>query len=379
VQRREQHDPYVLRVAGLEHALCLPLHDQVVHQPERRGGGRDEPVRALAALAGEHQFQQRGVLGGEPQVSRRHGVQARPELRSRGGERRAQVRVQPGEPDLGQRVQQRLTVREVPARRGVAYADLAGQFAQRELVYAVLAQAALGGGEQCRAQISVVVSAHGLIVAEDVVVDIIVFGDYIVAYDNIHDYADPRLTGRTVVVTGANSGIGGAAAARAFAGTIDFDELNWKHRPYRALPGYAQSRLANLLFTAELQRRLAAAGSPVLATAAHPGMAATNLLGHLDNERSPLHRLRTTVINRLAQSDDGGAMPTLYAAVADIPGGSYVRPGGFLQGRGAPKLVSRSKTAQDSALARRLWTVSEELAGVAFPLTATKAVAGTPR
>jgi NAD(P)-dependent dehydrogenase (short-subunit alcohol dehydrogenase family) len=162
-------------------------------------------------------------------------------------------------------------------------------------------------------------------------------------------------------------------------GMIDFDDLNWDRKPYKAFPAYAQSKLANLLFTAELQRRLTEAGSPVLATAAHPGMAATNLLGHLENERSPLQRLRTAVTSRLSQSDDDGALPTLYAAVADVPGGSYAGPGGFLQGRGAPKLVSRSRAARDGALARRLWTASEELTGVTFPLTATKASAGTPR
>jgi NAD(P)-dependent dehydrogenase (short-subunit alcohol dehydrogenase family) len=162
-------------------------------------------------------------------------------------------------------------------------------------------------------------------------------------------------------------------------GTIDFDDLNWDRKPYKAFPAYAQSKLANLLFTLELQRRLTEAGSPVLATAAHPGMAATNLLGHLEKERSPVQRLRTAVTSRLSQSDDGGALPTLYAAVADVPGGSYAGPGGFLQGRGAPKLVSRSRAARDGALARRLWTASEELTGVTFPLTATKASAGTPR
>ncbi|MFI7617908.1 oxidoreductase [Nonomuraea terrae] len=157
-------------------------------------------------------------------------------------------------------------------------------------------------------------------------------------------------------------------------GAIDFGDLNWERRPYRAFAAYAQSKLANLLFTAELQRRLTEAGSPVLATAAHPGMAATDLLGHLDHERSSLHRLRTTVISRFSQSDDDGALPTLYAAVADVPGGGYAGPGGLLQGRGAPKLVSRSRTARDAALARRLWTASAELTGVTFPAAATDAM-----
>jgi hypothetical protein len=77
---------------------------------------------------------------------------------------------------------------------------------------------------------------------------------------------------------------------------------------------------------------------------------------------------RAAFFRLLGQSDADGALPTLYAAVADIPGDSYAGPGGFLEGRGAPKLVGRSKDARDPALARRLWTVSEELTGVTFPL-----------
>ncbi len=151
------------------------------------------------------------------------------------------------------------------------------------------------------------------------------------------------------------------------AGSIDFADLNWEHRPYRAMAAYGQSKLANLLFTAELQRRLTEAGSPVLATAAHPGMAATNLL-RLPGKRPRTEAFRRRIAHRLAQSDDDGALPTLYAAVADIPGNSYAGPGGFLQGRGAPKLVGRSRSARDGELARRLWTVSEQLTGVTFPL-----------
>lgn len=168
----------------------------------------------------------------------------------------------------------------------------------------------------------------------------------------------PQVRGRVVTVSSSGHR----------AGKIDFDDLNWERRPYRAFPAYGQSKLANLLFTAELQRRLTETGSPVLATAAHPGLAATNLLGHLENDRSLVNRIQTAVTSRFSQSDDGGALPTLYAAVADIPGGSYAGPSGFLEGRGAPKLVGRSKAARDGAIARRLWTVSEELTGVTFPL-----------
>ncbi|MFD3688808.1 oxidoreductase [Nocardiopsis sp. NPDC058631] len=149
-------------------------------------------------------------------------------------------------------------------------------------------------------------------------------------------------------------------------GSIDFDDLNWERRPYRALPAYAQSKLANLLFTSELQRLLAQAGSPVIATAAHPGLAATNLLKS-DGRSRALRLVQRAAVALLTQSDDTGALPTLYAAVADVPGDGYAGPSGFLEGRGAPELVGRSAAARDAASARRLWEVSEGLTGVAFP------------
>jgi NAD(P)-dependent dehydrogenase (short-subunit alcohol dehydrogenase family) len=154
-------------------------------------------------------------------------------------------------------------------------------------------------------------------------------------------------------------------------GRIDFDDLNWERKPYRAWRAYGQSKLANLLFTAELQRRLTAAGSGVLATAAHPGYAATNLQFHSGRR---LLDLISAIGNRvLAQDENGGALPTLYAAVADIPGNSFAGPGGFMEQRGVPKLVERSDAAKDPEAARRLWDVSEELTGTGFPLAATAA------
>jgi len=164
-----------------------------------------------------------------------------------------------------------------------------------------------------------------------------------------------RIGGRVVTVSSNGHRIG----------SIDFDDLNWERKPYRAWRAYGQSKLANLLFTAELQRRLTAAGSPVLATAAHPGYAATNLQFH--SGRRSLDVL-SAVGNRLfAQDEDGGALPTLYAAVADVPPNSFAGPGGFMEQRGAPKLVGRSGAAKDADVARRLWEVSEELTGVRFP------------
>jgi NAD(P)-dependent dehydrogenase (short-subunit alcohol dehydrogenase family) len=165
-----------------------------------------------------------------------------------------------------------------------------------------------------------------------------------------------RVTGRVVTVSSTGHRVG----------RIDFDDLNWQRKPYRAWRAYGQSKLANLLFTAELQRRLTAAGSRVLATAAHPGYAATNLQFH--SQRRSLD-LISRVGNRLfAQDENGGALPTLYAAVADIPGNSFAGPGGFMEQRGAPKLVGRSAAAQDADVARRLWEASEQLTGVRFPL-----------
>jgi NAD(P)-dependent dehydrogenase (short-subunit alcohol dehydrogenase family) len=149
-------------------------------------------------------------------------------------------------------------------------------------------------------------------------------------------------------------------------GAIDFDDLNWEHKPYRAWRAYGQSKLANLLFTAELQRRLTAAGSTVRATAAHPGYAATNLQFH---SGSRAYDLFSIVANRvIAQDADGGALPTLYAAVEEIPGNSFAGPGGFMEQRGAPRLVNRTGAALDMDVARRLWDVSEQLTGVRFPL-----------
>jgi len=167
-----------------------------------------------------------------------------------------------------------------------------------------------------------------------------------------------RVTGRVVTVS--------SGAHRL--GKIDFDDLNWERRSYSATRAYGQSKLANLLFTSELQRRLTAAGSPVLATAAHPGYAATNLQFH--SERRVLDLLGHIGNRIIAQDARGGALPTIYAALADIPGDSYAGPGGFMEARGPAKLVGRSDAAKDVDVARRLWEVSEELTGVRFGLGA---------
>jgi NAD(P)-dependent dehydrogenase (short-subunit alcohol dehydrogenase family) len=176
-----------------------------------------------------------------------------------------------------------------------------------------------------------------------------------------------HVTGRVVTVS---------STAHRF-GRIDFEDVNWERKPYNAWRAYGQSKLANLLFTAELQRRLSAAGSDVRATAAHPGYAATNLQSH--SERRSLDVLMAITNRLFAQDEDGGAQPTLYAALADIPGNSFAGPGGLMEQRGAPKLAGRSAAAQDMDVARRLWDVSEELTGVRFPLGAGRsAPSGLP-
>jgi NAD(P)-dependent dehydrogenase (short-subunit alcohol dehydrogenase family) len=167
-----------------------------------------------------------------------------------------------------------------------------------------------------------------------------------------------RVTGRVVSVSSTGHRFG----------SIDFADLNWERKPYKAWRAYGQSKLANLLFTAELQRRLTAAGSTVLATAAHPGYAATNLQFH--SGRRSLDLLSVLGNRLLAQDEAAGALPTLYAALAEIPGNSFAGPGGFMEQRGAPKLVGRTGAARDPDVARRLWDVSEELTGVGFPLKA---------
>jgi NAD(P)-dependent dehydrogenase (short-subunit alcohol dehydrogenase family) len=154
-------------------------------------------------------------------------------------------------------------------------------------------------------------------------------------------------------------------------GSIRLDDLNWERGGYNRWRAYGQAKLANLLFASELQRRLVAAGSEVRSLAAHPGWAATNLQSRTEHV---VQNALMAVGNKLiAQSDEMGALPTLYAATQDLPGDSYVGPDGFQEGRGHPTLVGRSGAAQDRATAERLWAVSERLTGVSFPLAAAPA------
>jgi NAD(P)-dependent dehydrogenase (short-subunit alcohol dehydrogenase family) len=156
-------------------------------------------------------------------------------------------------------------------------------------------------------------------------------------------------------------------------GRIDFDDLQGERR-YRRWRAYGQSKLANLLFAFELDRRLREAGAPVASVAAHPGYAATNL----QSAAAPrLDRLVMVVSNRvIAQSAAMGTLPILYAATEpDLPGGSFAGPDGPGEQRGHPTVVRARATAYDTGVARRLWEVSEQLTGVRYELPAPAAAA----
>jgi NAD(P)-dependent dehydrogenase (short-subunit alcohol dehydrogenase family) len=144
---------------------------------------------------------------------------------------------------------------------------------------------------------------------------------------------------------------------------IHFDDLQWE-RSYSRVGAYGQSKLANLLFTYELQRRLAARGTTI-AAAAHPGGSNTELMRNMPR---PLVVV-TQLLAPLFQDPALGALPTLRAATdPGVSGGQYFGPDGFGQTRGYPKVVGSSTQSHDVDLQRRLWTVSEELTGVSYPV-----------
>jgi NAD(P)-dependent dehydrogenase (short-subunit alcohol dehydrogenase family) len=145
-------------------------------------------------------------------------------------------------------------------------------------------------------------------------------------------------------------------------GAIHFDDLQWE-RSYSRMGAYTQSKLANLLFTYELQRRLAPRGKTI-ALAAHPGTSTTELARNIP---SALQRGFQAVAPLIAQSPAGGALPSLRAATdPGALGGQYYGPDGIAQQKGNPVVVASSAQSYDVELQRRLWAVSEELTGVTF-------------
>jgi NAD(P)-dependent dehydrogenase (short-subunit alcohol dehydrogenase family) len=146
---------------------------------------------------------------------------------------------------------------------------------------------------------------------------------------------------------------------------IHFDDLQWERR-YSRVGAYGQSKLANLLFTYELQRRLAPHGTTI-AVAAHPGGSNTELMRNLPR---PIAAASSLLVEPLMQGADLGALPTLRAATdPGVLGGQYFGPDGFQEMRGYPKVVASSAQSHDVELQRRLWAVSEELTGVVYPVS----------
>ncbi|MGV0837436.1 oxidoreductase [Mycolicibacterium thermoresistibile] len=162
----------------------------------------------------------------------------------------------------------------------------------------------------------------------------------------------PQITDRVVTVS----------SMMHWLGYISLNDLNWKARPYSAWLAYGQSKLANLLFTSELQRRLDGVGSPVRAVAAHPGYSHTNLQGQTGRKFSDA---MAGVGNRyLATDADFGARQTLYAVAEDIAGDSFIGP--RFGSRGRTTSVGRSPLARRADTAKALWELSEQLTGTTF-------------
>jgi NAD(P)-dependent dehydrogenase (short-subunit alcohol dehydrogenase family) len=147
---------------------------------------------------------------------------------------------------------------------------------------------------------------------------------------------------------------------------IDFADLQWETRRYDRVASYGQSKLANLMFAYDLQRRLAAAKAKTIAVAAHPGVAATELVRHVPGAGLPGVNWLS---GRLLNTSELGALATLRAATDPaVQGGQYYGPDGFKELRGYPVLVNSSPQSHDTALQARLWSVSEELTGVTYPV-----------
>jgi NAD(P)-dependent dehydrogenase (short-subunit alcohol dehydrogenase family) len=164
----------------------------------------------------------------------------------------------------------------------------------------------------------------------------------------------PKITDRVVTVS----------SQMHLLGYVSIKDLNWKSRPYSAWLAYGQSKLANLMFTSELQRRLDAAGSSLRAHAAHPGYSATNLQGHTGNRMGT--RFWDAGNRLLATDADFGARQTLYAVSQDLPGDTFIGPRFGM--RGPTGRSPRSPLARNTKKATALWELSEQLTDTKFAL-----------
>lgn len=159
----------------------------------------------------------------------------------------------------------------------------------------------------------------------------------------------PHITNRVVTVS----------SFLHFRGRIHLDDLNFDHRPYKAINAYEDSKLANMLFAFELQRRLDEAHSPIRSIAVHPGIARTNLISQVGGLNGAVSKLS----QRLFNDEDQGAWPTLFATTEDIAGGSYVGPRSLFHLRGSPSIQRPSRRSRDESVARQLWATSARLTG----------------
>jgi NAD(P)-dependent dehydrogenase (short-subunit alcohol dehydrogenase family) len=149
---------------------------------------------------------------------------------------------------------------------------------------------------------------------------------------------------------------------------IDLADLNWERRRYDPMRAYVDSKLANLLFTFELQRRLSQANSRVRALAAHPGIARTNLARAAGGTSAAFDRYLGWLFNDVER----GALSIEYAATQDVPSGSYVGPGGFAHFRGYPEIHEPSAAARDPQTGGRLWELSARLTGIDSTILASR-------
>ncbi|HET8560531.1 MAG TPA: oxidoreductase [Marmoricola sp.] len=172
-----------------------------------------------------------------------------------------------------------------------------------------------------------------------------------------------------LVESGDGRVVSTASQAHRMATRAPLDDPRMQTGRYSRWRAYAGSKLADLLFTYELDRRLRAAGLPVKALAAHPGYAATALMGTGHSIDGPTARGRALdAVFRLAGTPSAqAAHPTLMAATADLPGGTYVGPGSLLQLRGAPRVVGSTRLSRDPEAQRRMWQLSEDATGVRYP------------
>ena len=180
------------------------------------------------------------------------------------------------------------------------------------------------------------------------------------------------LTGLLMDVLRATPGsrvVSVASMAHRWTRGLDLEDLNFERRSYRKWDAYGKSKLANLLFTYELQRRLAKNGAGTIAVAAHPGYSATNLgFAGPEMEKSLLGRITMQLGNAMfAQSGEMGAYPQIYACSMPVQGADYIGPDGWRQLRGYPRKVGSNRASRDEATAQGLWALSEKLTGVKYP------------